>query len=340
MEAPARDPEVSSSKDVAELHLLISEMGDELSAYRWREAVWISIVIHVLAFLGLIFAPKWIPKSPVFIPVTQTNKEIPFTLQQPDTQQVKPPKTDIASDKNRVAQSPTPLPDKDLVRKLREMQRPGPPAQPKPAPQQQAVQPNPAQAAPQQAGAQNPQPQQQTSQTAELQTPAQTKGDISPFKKTQAPGIASAIQSIAGSQGARHYTFSATSGDYGSLRYQPNSNLKGDVEILSDTMGVDFGPYLQRVLFTIRNHWVNLIPEGDYGKKGKLTIQFAILKNGSIRGMQMVWPSGDIHLDRPAWGGITNSHPLDPLPSDFKGEYLELRITFLYNLNLDGSEIR
>ena len=45
-------------------------------------------------------------------------------------------------------------------------------------------------------------------------------------------------------------------------------------------------------------------------------------------------------LDRAAWGGITNSNPLDPLPLDFKGEYLELGITFLYNLNLDGTEIR
>src|SRR5215510_504019 len=137
MEASARDPEVSSPKDVAELHLLISEMGDELSAYRWREAVWISIVVHVLAFLGLIFAPKWIPKSAVIVPAVQPNRDNVFQLTQPDTQQVKPPKTDVASDKNRVAQSPTPLPDKDLVRKLREMQRPAPPAQPKPAPQQQ-----------------------------------------------------------------------------------------------------------------------------------------------------------------------------------------------------------
>lgn len=341
MEAPARDPEVSSSQDVAELHLLISEMDDELSAYRWREAIWISIVVHVLAFLGLIFAPKWIPKSAVILPVTQSSKDV-FLMQPPDTQHVKPPNTNITSDKNRIAQSRTPVPDKELLRKLMEAQRPGPPVKPQPAPQppQQAQQQTPAIASPQpQPGAENPPPQQST-QTAQLQSPPQGKGDFSPFKRTQAPGIEHAIQSVAASHGATHYTFGATPGDYGPLRVQPNSNLKGDVEILSDTMGVDFGPYLQRVLYTIRKNWVNLIPEGAYSKKGKLAIQFAILKDGSIRGMQRVLSSSDLVLDRAAWGGITNSDPLDRLPTEFKGEYLELRIIFLYNLNLDGTEIR
>ena len=344
MEAPAGDPQVSSPKDVAELHLLISEMDDEITAYRWREAVWISIVVHVLACLGLVFVPKWIPKTAVIVPAVVPNRDNVFTLATPDNQRVKtPPRTDVMSDKNRIAQSPTPLPNKDLIRKMMEMQRPGRPVQPQPAPQPQAQQQTPAQAAPQQqAGAETaPQPE-QTQQTAQLQTPAQNKGDFSPFKRTQAPGIEQAIQSVASGHGATHYTFNAVGGDYGPSRIQPNSNIKGDVEILSDTMGVDFGPYLQRVLYAIRKNWVNLIPEGAYGKKGKLTIKFAILKNGSIRGMQMVRISDDPTrtLDRAAWGGITNSNPLDPLPSDFKGEYLELGITFLYNLNLDGTEIR
>ena len=49
-----------------------------------------------------------------------------------------------------------------------------------------------------------------------------------------------------GSHGANRYAFG---GDFGVDRHQPNSDVRGDVEILSDTMGVDFGPYLQRVLW-------------------------------------------------------------------------------------------
>jgi outer membrane biosynthesis protein TonB len=340
MEAPARDPEVSSSKDVPELHLLL-EMDDERSP--WRAAVLISIVIHALACLTLISVSKWIPKSAIVLPVVQPSKDNTFILAPPDTQRVKPPNTDIISDKNRVAQSPTPLPDRNLIRKLMDAHKPGPPAAPAPpsTPPQQAAQQNPAQASPQeQNGAENPQAQPQTSQTAQLQAPPQAKGAFSPFKRTQAPGIEHAIQSIAAGQSAVHYTFAAAAGDYGSMRSQPNSHLYGDVEILNDTMGVDFGPYLQRVLYTIRKNWINLIPEGAQSKKGKLAIQFAILPDGSIRGMQGVLGSGDVVLDRAAWGGITNSDPLDRLPTDFKGDFLQLRILFFYNLDLNGNEIR
>src|SRR5215467_9776611 len=129
MEAPPRDPEVTSSKEIVELHLLIGEMGDELSAYRWREAVWISIVFHVLIFLGIIFVPKWIPKSPVIIPLTDTNKDISFVIDPSRPKPVKPPPTDKVSDQNRMAQSPRPTLNKDQLRKLLDMQRAGRPAE-------------------------------------------------------------------------------------------------------------------------------------------------------------------------------------------------------------------
>ena len=35
----------------------------------------------------------------------------------------------------------------------------------------------------------------------------------------------------------------------------------GNLEVLSDTQGVDFGPYLSRVLDAVRRNWYNLIPE-------------------------------------------------------------------------------
>ncbi len=60
-------------------------------------------------------------------------------------------------------------------------------------------------------------------------------------------------------------------------------------------------------------------------KKGKLTIEFAILKDGSVAGMKLVADSGDTALDRAAWGGITGSNPFPPLPPDFitnGGNYL------------------
>ncbi len=99
-------------------------------------------------------------------------------------------------------------------------------------------------------------------------------------------------------------------------------------------MGVDFGPYLHKVIQATQASWDNLIPESARPpllKKGKVAIQFIITPDGSIKGMQLVLPSGDVSLDRAAWGGITGAGPFPPLPKQFKGPYLALRFYFLYN---------
>ncbi len=47
----------------------------------------------------------------------------------------------------------------------------------------------------------------------------------------------------------------------------------GPVEVLSDTLGVDFRPYLQNtVLPTVRSNWYSIIPESAKQKKGKVAI--------------------------------------------------------------------
>ena len=47
--------------------------------------------------------------------------------------------------------------------------------------------------------------------------------------------------------------------------------------------------------------------------------------------MKLVAPSGDVAMDRAAWGGITSSVPFGPLPTEFHGPYLALRFRFYYN---------
>ena len=108
----------------------------------------------------------------------------------------------------------------------------------------------------------------------------------------------------------------------------------GPFDILSDTMGVDFGPYLARVLHDVKVNWYNLMPESAaMGKKGKVSIVFAILKDGRVAGMryEQGGSSGDVALDRAAYGSITASDPFPPLPSEFGGQYLSLRFHFFYN---------
>jgi TonB family protein len=109
----------------------------------------------------------------------------------------------------------------------------------------------------------------------------------------------------------------------------------GPMEVFTDTMGVDFKPYLQQVVLpTVRKNWYNLIPESakfPAMKKGKVTIAFAIRKDGTVSGMKLLSTSGDVALDRGAWSGITACNPFPPLPSEFSGGYIGLRFSFYYN---------
>jgi len=50
-----------------------------------------------------------------------------------------------------------------------------------------------------------------------------------------------------------------------------------------------------------------------------------------VAGMKLVSSSGDVALDRGAWGGIRASDPFPPLPKEFGGQYLALRFGFYYN---------
>ena len=105
----------------------------------------------------------------------------------------------------------------------------------------------------------------------------------------------------------------------------------GSIEILSDTQGVDFGPYLQRVRQDIQANWYRQIPLSAETKTGKVTIECAITSDGKLTNMRLVAGSGDEVLDRAAWAGLTRSNPFPPLPSQYTGPHLALRLHFHYN---------
>jgi TonB family protein len=122
---------------------------------------------------------------------------------------------------------------------------------------------------------------------------------------------------------------------------KPDTTVKGGgLEILSDTMGVDFGPYMKQLQSQIQTRWQPLIPESampPLSKTGTVVIEFAIMKNGAVTAMKLTKSSGHVPFDRAAWGAITGSMPLPTLPPEFKGEYLHLRSTFLYNPEKPGT---
>ena len=57
----------------------------------------------------------------------------------------------------------------------------------------------------------------------------------------------------------------------------------GAMEMLTPTEGVDFNDYLHRVYITVKRNWFAVMPESvRLGDKGVVSLQFRIMKNGSV----------------------------------------------------------
>ncbi len=107
------------------------------------------------------------------------------------------------------------------------------------------------------------------------------------------------------------------------------------LELLSDPQGVDFRPYLQQILATVRRNWLAVIPESARleGRRGRVLIQFIVDRGGKVPKLVIASPSGAEALDRAAVTGISASHPFPPLPPGFKGDQVKLQFAFTYNMN-------
>jgi len=347
----APSPELSGRKarryDEMEHHELLhlmDEIDDERARARFRESIYISIIVWLILGWFMLYGPRVLFHQGKVISVVdalkQRDKELRYLDLPPDVSKKLPKKpTDIISDKDRVAQTKTPTLDKKTLQQLQAMQRSAPPAPvqappaPQPAPQQAAPAPAPApqQPAPQQAQQQplpaTPLPQRQPppQQQATLDAPKPN------FNTNRAStGFGNLVQQAA--QAARS---GGGGGNYGQNANPQHPGLQAGAEILSDTMGVDFGPYMRRLRNDIQRNWDPLIPESvrpPILKQGVTGIRFVILPDGRIGNILLETKSGDVALDKAAWGAITAEGQFPPLPKEFKGPYLELRCGFFYNM--------
>src|SRR6516162_5641471 len=249
-----------------------------------------------------------------------------------------PPETNNLSDKNRRAQGKSPTINPKGLRmpysrgntplpELRGGDKPQPPAPPPSPP------PSPAPGA--SASPAPPAPKKQDDQAdrlrlEEVKPPAGGSGQRLDLG-TPSDAIQQSLQAAVRGRG------SGAGGGYGDSPSQlnnlnPNFSTEGPI-ILSDTKGVDFGPYLARVVYAVRRNWYAVIPEAArLGQKGRVAIVFEILKDGSVPQLRLVGSSGLEPLDRAALSGIRASIPFPPLPQEFTGEHLVLQFNFLYNI--------
>jgi TonB family protein len=324
---------------------MLMQLEDELARSRKREAFWISIIVHILLVLLIVFSPQLLPtwaRPHLLRAEDLANAKEPTFLALPRDAQKPPPKmkSNRLSDKNRRAETTRPQIDRKTLKELREPSLAGKPIPPGPP---MAMPSLPSLAMPQSGpppavARQAPPPQESRPESATRALPEEKPPEEGAEKALKnlfrAPSSAGSL--IADATRASRPSIPAGGGggsQYG-LGTEDRNVSMGPFNILSDTQGVDFGPYLTRVLQSIKTNWYNLVPEEarpPLMKHGKVSIRFLITPTGKVSGLYIERPSGDVPLDRAAYGGITASDPFSPLPQEFHGPYLALRITFFYN---------
>ena len=118
------------------------------------------------------------------------------------------------------------------------------------------------------------------------------------------------------------------------LRDQNFDNRKGGqadngADIQFDSMGVDFGPWLRRFKNQIERNW--LVPQAAMSLKGRVIIQFWVLRSGSIVDMKVVQPSDIAAFTTSAPNALKLSNPTTPLPPEYPADQVLFTVTFHYN---------
>ncbi len=327
--------------DHHELIHLLDTLDDERARGRFREAIYISLIFYLAVGWFIFYGPQVLfHQGRIINPadvLKQRDRELTYLNLPPDLSKPplhRPPPATPLSDRDRTQQTARPTLDRKTLQQLEAMRRAGAPGAsalpnaptPRPQASQQpsAQQPTPPQPEPQQPTPAPPQPTQQA--LADSPHPAPTRPNFSQPSQSAGEAIRRAAQQAAQTPGQ--------GGEYGAGIPVEHQGLNTGVDVLSDTLGVDFNPYLKRILREIYTTWLPLIPEEarpPLNKQGVTQIRFTILPDGRIGAMHLDGSTHDDALNRAAWGSITGVGQFPPLPPQFHGPNLELRIHYLVN---------
>jgi outer membrane biosynthesis protein TonB len=300
--------------DTHELLEMIGELEDERRWARLREGVLWAILIHLALLFAFILIPRYVLKMRPVIQTDNLRDQKEFTyLDAPFV-----PRPKLVKPLLRQPQI-----DQKTLDELKQQARPAPAAPPPPqeqAPVQQ--QPQPTQPIP-------PSPQSQSPVEAPRPSAVPARPTFSMDSGNPADQLKRDMQNAMRGRGGEGSQI-----PMGQLPAHPGAG--GGAQILSDTQGVDFSSWLAAWYYDTKRTWDPLIPDEvnpPISKQGQVMIRFKVLPNGRLMDGSVVLEgrSGDVALDRAAWGALTgSSYP--PLPKDFHGPYLELRAWFLYNM--------
>ncbi|HZL27138.1 MAG TPA: TonB C-terminal domain-containing protein [Acidobacteriaceae bacterium] len=296
-----------------ELIRLLDTIEDERARGRFRESLYISLFVWLAVAWFVVYGPRVLWHAPQLRDRASVQRELTQLRMAPL------PRVSIPAIK-----PVQPTIDSKTMERLREAEPRPAPAPPTPAPQPAAAQPIPP-----------PPPPPVTTNAPRVPPPVVAEAPTAQRTFTKAPSAGNAIQQAL--DAAAHDRSGGGVGNVGGRRPGPQSF--GGQEILSDTQGVDFNPYLRRVLGDIQRNWEPLLPPeagSPLFKQGETYIRFTILPDGSIKSasMHLDGSTHDIAIDKSCWNAITSEGQFPPLPKNFHGPELTLRLDFLTNKEL------
>jgi periplasmic protein TonB len=342
----------ASPETEPEFHLLL--VRDRRAEWRrWRSAAILSVLVHVVVLTGLLLIPDsedrvYEERQPV---LHLTPLYVPTELTQKD-----PNKGKLSKELTIAA-----IPERPVVK----VPAPAPPVKqaPLPAPQVAKAEPKPVFVEPPKIEPPKTQVDSQTDQLAKLGTPlpppAQQPKIVMenvaappppPARAGANPGkllgnvgvpntsVDAAVHAVTANNGlaSGRQSVADTGTDLGNsgLNLPPSAGSPhSNLELKSDAMGVDFRPYMMQVLAAVRRNWFAVYPEAArLGQRGEVVLEFAIAKQGLVTKVIFSTESGAKALDQSAVAAISASNPLPPLPAEFKGDRIVLRMTFMYNI--------
>jgi hypothetical protein len=107
------------------------------------------------------------------------------------------------------------------------------------------------------------------------------------------------------------------------------------IKLLTDPEGVDFAPFVQSVYISVKRAWFGGMGSAvEKGAKGIVEIQFRIQQDGKVPGdsVKVLASSGPKEYEYAVLNGLRDAAPFDHLPSKFSQPFVELRMTFYYNV--------
>ncbi|HXQ26515.1 MAG TPA: TonB C-terminal domain-containing protein [Candidatus Acidoferrales bacterium] len=283
----------------------------------------LSVAVHIALIVFLIFSPKIFPAHvPTQEEIDLAKKALNFVYLPPEVSEPPAPTPKIHVDRNTLNKIAPPVTQPQI---------PAPPVNPERAPSDLPEAPRPQ--IPVTSAPAPSQPMQPTPSHLEPVLPASPQNRLNLQLPQSSPGksisdqITDAIRT-----GRKPGTV------YGGGPVAPGGGGPGmgyGVQVLSDTQGVDFNPYIQRLLASLKRNWEAVMPESArMGDRGVVFTTFQVNPDGSVPSPdpELERTSGKEPLDNAAMSAIHASNPFEPLPPQFHGPYLKLRIAFIYNI--------